>query len=93
MLVEPDGDDPRESVALAQAIDDALDAADVRLPRLHHGYGKATWAVIRRAVEEGHDVRVGLEDTLELPDATPAKDNAELVRVALVLVHREEETG
>jgi uncharacterized protein (DUF849 family) len=51
-------------------------------PRLHHGYGAATWAVLAAAVERGRDIRVGLEDTLELPDGSTASGNGELVAAA-----------
>lgn len=55
------------------------------LTQLHHGEGAATWPVLQRAVVRGHDIRVGLEDTLVLPDGRRAADNAELVRAAAAL--------
>jgi uncharacterized protein (DUF849 family) len=66
----------------ADRITIALDRAEVR-PRVYHGYGIATWRVIQYALESGWDVRVGLEDTLLLPDGTLATGNAELVAVAV----------
>jgi len=84
VLVEIDdeglGGEP--AVAAAAAIDVVLDRAGVAAPRLHHGAGLATWAVIEAAARHGHDIRVGLEDVLELPDGTPAPGNAELVAAA-----------
>jgi uncharacterized protein (DUF849 family) len=77
VLVEVEADD---AVAAAAEIDAVLDRAGVAASRLHHGYGLATWAVLRAAQARGHDVRVGLEDVLELPDGAPAGSNAELVR-------------
>jgi uncharacterized protein (DUF849 family) len=85
VLVEAEDHDPAAAVALAAAIDRALDRAGVDAPRLHHGAERATWAVLRRAVAAGHDVRVGLEDTLLLEDGTPAAGNAELVAAAVAL--------
>jgi uncharacterized protein (DUF849 family) len=35
------------------------------------------------ALARGYDVRVGLEDTLVLPDGSIARDNAQLVAEAL----------
>ena len=64
---------------LAREIDAALDAAGSRTPRLHHGVGPATWMVLDAAVQRGHDIRIGLEDVLTLPDMRPAPDNAALV--------------
>jgi len=85
LLVEIEDDDGASAVAEAAAIDRVLREAGLRAPRLHHGYGRATWAVIEAALREHIDVRVGLEDTLELPDGRPAADNAELVAEAVRL--------
>jgi uncharacterized protein (DUF849 family) len=84
-LVEPGEDDPADAAATAQAIDAALDAAGIGAPRVHHGFGLATWDVLRRAKALGHGWRVGFEDTLVLPDGRPAASNAELVSAALAL--------
>jgi uncharacterized protein (DUF849 family) len=75
-----------DAVRLAADIDEALDRAGIGVPRLHHGEGRATWSVLEAAVRRGRDIRVGLEDTLVLPDGSPARDNAELVRTAASLV-------
>lgn len=88
VLVEVPQDDPEEAVAAARAIDGLLDSAGIAAPRLHHGEGPATWAVLRAAVRAGRNIRVGLEDTLVLPDGRPAADNAELVRAAAALLSR-----
>ena len=72
LLVEVDG------VETAEAVDELLDAQGDTTPRLHHGDGPGTWAVLERAKRLGHAVRVGLEDVDVLPDGTPA-GNAELV--------------
>jgi uncharacterized protein (DUF849 family) len=85
VLVEPQEEDPAAAVATAQALDDALDAAGIAAPRVHHGYGLATWDVLRRARAVGHGWRVGLEDTLVLPDGRTAASNSELVSAALAL--------
>lgn len=51
--------------------------AYVKAPRLQHGYGEVTWILIEDAVRRGLDTRVGLEDTLYLPDGSPARNNAD----------------
>ena len=71
-----------EAVAVAAAIDQVLDAAGSWTRRLHHGMGPATWAVIAAAKARGHDVRVGLEDVLELPDGSLANGNLALFEAA-----------
>ena len=73
------GDD---AAAAARAIDAALDRHGVGAPRLHHGEEQAAWPVLRQGIALGRDLRIGLEDTLVLPDGTPAAGNAELVAVA-----------
>jgi uncharacterized protein (DUF849 family) len=79
ILVEPRTENPEEAVQLAAEIDAALDAAAIPTPRLHHGVGPATWAVLEAAVPLGRDIRIGLEDVLTLPDGRRAPDNASLV--------------
>lgn len=86
VLVEVEEEDPGRAVATAAAIDEVLDRAGVARPRLHHGFGMATWAVLDAAIDRGRDIRVGLEDTLQLPDGRPAPDNAGLVAAAGELV-------
>jgi uncharacterized protein (DUF849 family) len=85
VLVEAEDHDAATAVAWAAAIDRALDRAGIDAPRLHHGAEQATWAVLRRAIEAGHDVRIGLEDTLVLEDGERAAGNAELVAAAVAL--------
>ena len=60
-----------------------LAAADNRRPILLHGEGRSTWPALHLARERGLDARIGLEDTLTLPDGAPAPDNASLVAAAV----------
>jgi len=85
VLIEPDEDDSAAALATAEAIIallDLLDAANIRLPRLLHGVGAAAWPLLDAAYHRGYDARIGLEDTLTMPDGTPAPDNAALVAAA-----------
>ncbi len=86
VLVEPLDADPREAVAHAAAMEDVLIAAAVALEQVHHGDGLASWAVSARALERGHGMRTGLEDTPVLPDGRPAADNTALVRAAAAMI-------
>jgi uncharacterized protein (DUF849 family) len=63
-----------------------LVAAGIRLEQVHHGDGVASWAVNARALQRGHGIRTGLEDTMVLPDGRPAADNAALVRAAAAMM-------
>jgi uncharacterized protein (DUF849 family) len=56
------------------------------VPQLWHGYGADTWAVLSAGAAAGHDIRVGLEDVLTLPDGSIAADNAALVSAARELI-------
>jgi uncharacterized protein (DUF849 family) len=85
VLIEPMDEDAARAVGTAAAIHAALDAAGITAPRVQHGFDLATWDVIRRAKADGHGWRVGLEDTLVLPDGSPAQSNAHLVTAALEL--------
>jgi uncharacterized protein (DUF849 family) len=85
VLVEPDEAEAEAAVATAAAIDAVLDRAGITLPRVHHGYGRATWAVMTAALARGHAVRAGLEDTLTLPDGRTAAGNAEVIEAALAM--------
>jgi uncharacterized protein (DUF849 family) len=84
VLVEPRSENPYEAVQMADEIDQALVAAGVKAPQLHHGEGPATWAVLDAAVDNGHEIRIGLEDVLTLPDMRRAPDNAALVVEAVL---------
>lgn len=88
ILVEVPEPDPREAVIHAQRVEALLQEAMVMLPRMHHGEGRATWAVVVAAARAGHHIRIGLEDTLELPDGRPTPGNEAMIRAASELQRR-----
>jgi uncharacterized protein (DUF849 family) len=77
-LVEVDGG-VDEARAIAELVPEGV-------PQLWHGYGERTWKVVAAGAAAGHDGRVGLEDSLVLPDGRIAQDNAELVTSAMELL-------
>ncbi len=81
VLIEPLDPDPAAALAHAAAMEQVLVNSGVTLEQVHHGDGIATWHVMARAVERGHGIRAGLEDTTKLPDGRLAPDNATLVRL------------
>ncbi|MEW1720024.1 3-keto-5-aminohexanoate cleavage protein [Streptomyces sp. NPDC093109] len=85
VLIEPMDEDPDTAVAHARAMAAAILAAGVTCPLLYHGDGATAWPVLRAALADGHQVRIGFEDGTELPDGTPAADNTALVAAALAL--------
>jgi uncharacterized protein (DUF849 family) len=87
VLMEPTNRDPAVAVATAAEAASELARLGVTARQVHHGYGLATWDVMRAAVAMGQDIRVGLEDTLVLPNGHVAVGNGELVAAAVRLVH------
>jgi uncharacterized protein (DUF849 family) len=85
-LIEPLDPEPADAVAHAEAMERTLTDAGITLEQVHHGDGIASWAVNRRAVERGHGIRTGLEDTAVLPDGRIASGNGELVAAAAALM-------
>lgn len=86
VLIEPLDPDPEVAAQHAAKIEDIVASAGITLEQVHHGDGMASWAVNRRALDRGHGIRTGLEDTTLLPDGRPAPDNADLVAAAVHLI-------
>ena len=95
ILVETRERDGISAIEQANQIHAVLDAAGIMVPRLQHGMGAETWGVLAAAFNAGHDVRIGLEDVLTLPDGAEAIDNADLVTAAVQLArnHGREPAG
>ena len=83
VLVETSDAWTPDAVAAGAEIEAALLAGELTAPQLHHGANADTWRVLDAALRRGRDIRIGLEDTTELPDGSPARDNAELVAEAV----------
>jgi uncharacterized protein (DUF849 family) len=73
---------PGEAVAAARLLLASLGRDTGGLPVLLHGEGTSAWPVFGVAAREGLQARIGLEDSLVLPDGSPARGNADLVRAA-----------
>jgi uncharacterized protein (DUF849 family) len=82
LLLEPAEPATNAALATVRQIEALLDVAAVRVPRLLHGEDATAWPLLEEALRRGYDVRIGLEDTLELPDGSRARDNAQLVALA-----------
>lgn len=85
VLVEPTQVAVEDARRNANAINALLDRAKVRAPRLLHGADATAWPMLEDALDTGCDIRIGLEDTMRLPDGTEAFDNAALVAHAVGL--------
>jgi uncharacterized protein (DUF849 family) len=82
-----------EPLARAGIIHRMLDEAQIRVPRLQHGMDREAWRLLEAAIDRGYDVRIGLEDTLTMPDGTVAAGNAVLVGAAARLAVRRSAVG
>jgi uncharacterized protein (DUF849 family) len=83
----PDGLDEAETRAeatrLLKQVRTSVDGhPGAQPPVLLHGEGSSCWPALETAARLRLDTRIGLEDTLELPDGSPAADNASLVAAA-----------
>lgn len=85
LLLEPREREAGPAIALARAMEAVLDEAGASSPRLLHCGGAAAWPVLREALSRGLQTRIGLEDTLELPDGSPAPGNAALMAAAVAI--------
>ena len=79
----PDGD-----VATADDVLGEVMAAGSPAPVLLHGLDESCWPLLEHAGARGVQTRIGMEDTLLLPDGTTAPDNAALVAAAVQLLSR-----
>jgi uncharacterized protein (DUF849 family) len=85
VLLEPQEQELESALETVTAIDKVLESGPIKpalLPLLLHGTEATSWPMMDEAIRRGYDVRIGLEDTLVLPDGRGARDNAELVAEA-----------
>src|SRR5215213_530877 len=79
----PDGDTATADSVLREVL-----AAGSPAPVLLHGMNESCWPLLEHAGARGLQTRIGLEDTLLLPDGSTAPDNAALVSAAVQLLSR-----
>jgi uncharacterized protein (DUF849 family) len=83
ILIEPMDESLDDAIATVDGIERILDGVGPDVHRLLHGHGNTAWDLLAEAARRGYDARIGLEDTIRLPDGSRTHDNAELVRAAL----------
>jgi len=86
VLMEPEDETPAAAVSSAAAAAAELARLGIAARQVRHGYGTATWDVLRAALADGQDIRIGLEDTTVLPDGKVAAGNGDLAAAAARLV-------
>jgi uncharacterized protein (DUF849 family) len=79
VLLEPQPQELRTALGLVDRIEAMLDGCRIGCPRLLHGTEATAWPLLDEAARRGYDARIGLEDTLTLPDGTLAEGNGALV--------------
>jgi uncharacterized protein (DUF849 family) len=83
VLLEPQEPELLAALETVTAIERLLGAhAPSRPQRLLHGVDATAWPLLREAARRAYEARIGLEDTLRLPEGELAGDNVELVRAA-----------
>lgn len=86
LLVEIEAADGPTGVASADAVVAELDRAGLHRPILLHGADACAWPLVTHSAGRRFSTRIGLEDARDLPDGTPAPDNAALVRAACSII-------
>jgi uncharacterized protein (DUF849 family) len=82
VIIEINEQEFSAGLQVTREIMEILDRADIRLPRLLHGFENTMWAFCREAFRLGLDTRIGFEDGKFLPSGAEARDNADLIRAA-----------
>lgn len=79
---------PDADIATADDLLSLVLAVGSPAPVLLHGLDESCWPLLEHAGLRGVQARIGMEDTLRLPDGSTAPDNAALVSAALQLLSR-----
>jgi uncharacterized protein (DUF849 family) len=85
VMIELQGD---ADVPVADDMLERVFAVGSPAPVLLHGLDESCWPLLEYAGVRGVQTRIGLEDTLTLPDGSVAPDNAALVSAAVELLSR-----
>lgn len=85
VMIELGGDG---DIATADDLLSQVLAAGSPAPVLLHGLDESCWPLLEHAGVRGVQTRIGMEDTLRLPDRSTAPDNAALVSAAVQLLSR-----
>lgn len=84
IMFEPQEQGTDEALATVTETEAILDDGGVTATRLLHGVDATAWPLVDAARARGYGTRIGLEDSLALPDGAIAPGNGDLVRAALV---------
>jgi uncharacterized protein (DUF849 family) len=88
VLLEPQEQELERAIETVNAMEKVLKSGGADLPFVLHGTEATAWPMMNEAIARGYDVRIGLEDTLVMPDGRIAQDNVELVTEAVRRVRK-----
>ena len=80
VLLEPQEQELKRALETVSAMENVWQSGTIDLPVLLHGTEATAWPMMDAAIARGYDVRIGLEDTLVMPDGQIAKNNVELMK-------------
>ena len=83
VMVELPGD---ADIATADDLLSQVMAVGSPAPVLLHGFDESCWPLLEHAGRRGVQTRIGLEDTVRLPDGSSPSGNADLVAAAVALL-------
>ena len=84
-LIEPEEQEMKDVVAVVGILEAFLNRAGLKIPRLLHGYNATAWDFVGLASARGYDTRIGFEDTVVMPDGSPAPGNGAIIVEAVTL--------
>lgn len=79
VLIEPEPEEFSLALNTINEIENVLNIAGNKTPRLLHGFNSVAWDVLREANKRGYDGRIGMEDTIFLENGEIVKSNLELI--------------
>lgn len=87
VLLEPEEQEMAAAVAVVGLLEAFLNRGGLKTPRLLHGYEATAWDFVGVAAARHYDTRIGFEDTVTMPEGSPATGNDQLVSEAVKLTN------
>ena len=82
VLIEPEPEVFSLALETINEIEQVLNIAGIKIPRLLHGFNSVAWDVLREAKRRGYDSRIGMEDTIYLENGEMVNSNLDLIKYA-----------
>lgn len=82
VLIEPEPEVFSLALENINEIEQILNTAGLKIPRLLHGFNSVAWDVLREAKRRGYDSRIGMEDTIYLENGEMVNSNLDLIKYA-----------